>query len=84
MGEFSYNSLVDAHNDQSKEVTWLKGKVADFKDRSRKNNIKLRGIPESTQPAQLQEYAHDLMKAFLPEASDSDLVIDRIHQKLYT
>lgn len=43
MGEHasSYNLLVDAHNDQSDEVTWLKAKVADLEDRSRRNNLKL-------------------------------------------
>lgn len=81
MGEFasSYNSLVDANNDQSDKVSWLKTKVVDLEDWSRRNNIKIWGVPESTLPAQLQQYAQDLMKAFLPDLSDSDLVIDRIH-----
>lgn len=49
MGEYasSYNSLVDAHNDQSEEVAWLKAKVTDLEHRSHRNNVKLRGIPES-------------------------------------
>lgn len=64
-GEYasSYNSLVDAYNDQSEEVTWLKAKVADIEDRSCKNYVKIWGIPEAKQPAQLQKYARDLMKA---------------------
>lgn len=81
MGEFasSYNSLVDAHNDQAEKVTWLRAKVADLEDRSHRHNIKIRGIPEATQSAQLQQHAQDLMKAFLPSLSDSDLLMDRIH-----
>lgn len=31
----SHNTLVDAHNDQSDDITWLKAKVADLEDRSR-------------------------------------------------
>lgn len=34
---------------------------------------------ESTHPVQLQQFAQDLMKAFLPELTDSELVIDSIH-----
>lgn len=82
MGKFAstFNSLVDAHNDQTNEVAWLKANVADLEDRSRRNNIKLRGIPESIPPGQMQQYAQDLMGAFLPDLFVSDLVIDRIHR----
>lgn len=82
MGEYaaSYNSLVDAHNDQSDEVTWLKAKVVDLEDRWRRKNLKLRGVPESTLSVHLQQSAQDLMKAFLPELSESDLIINRIHR----
>lgn len=76
----SHNSLVDAHNDQSKDLIWLKVKVADSKDRSRRNNIKIRGVPGAIQPAQLQQYARDLKKAFLPSIPESALAVDRIHR----
>lgn len=35
MGDFasSHNTLIDAHNDHSDDITWLKAKVADLKDR---------------------------------------------------
>lgn len=81
MGEFasSHNTLVDAYNDQSEDISWLKGKMADLEDRARRNNVKICGVPEAVQPAQLQEYDRDLMKAYLPLAPESDLVIDRIH-----
>lgn len=56
MSEFasSHNSLIDAHNDQSNDVTWLKAKVADLEHRSKRNNVKIRGVPEAVQPVQLQ------------------------------
>lgn len=53
----SYNSLVDAHNDQSEEVTWLEAKVTDLEDRSCRNNVKIWGIPEAIQSEQLQQYS---------------------------
>lgn len=57
MGEFatSHYSLINAHNNQSDEVVWLKAKVADLEDRSCRNNVKIRGIPETITSAQLRE-----------------------------
>lgn len=54
MGEFasSHNTLKDAHNDQEDELEKLKAKVADIEDRSRWNNVKLGGVPESVQNTQ--------------------------------
>lgn len=50
MGKFasSHNTLdVDVHNDQEDGMEKLKAKVADLEDRSRRNNVKIRGMPES-------------------------------------
>lgn len=44
MGEYSFNSLVDAHNAHTEEITWIKDKIADLENKSRRNNIKIRGI----------------------------------------
>lgn len=56
----------------------MRAKLADLDDRSRRNNIKLRGIPESILPADLPRYAKELMHTILPEASPRDVIIDRI------
>lgn len=82
MGDFaaSHNTLIDAHNDQSDEITWLRSKVADLEDRSRRNNIKIRGVPENVLPPQLQQYAQDLIQTFLPNIPDNEIYIDRIHR----
>lgn len=59
MGDYStsFNTLVDAHNE---EMIWLKDKMADLKDRSRGNNTKIRGIPESIPASQLHQFAFHL------------------------
>lgn len=44
MGE--YASLVDAHEAHRYKLHWHKAKVADLEDRSRWNDLKIRGIPE--------------------------------------
>ena len=82
MGEFasSHNSLIDAHSEHDTEIAWLRAKVADLEDRSRRNNVKLRGVPETVLPAQLQKFARDLLQQILPDASESELQIDRIHR----
>lgn len=52
IGEFAstFNELVDAHNDRDDEMMEMKIKLADLEDRSRRNNIKIRGIPETVKP----------------------------------
>lgn len=72
--------MVDAHAAQSKEIAWLKDKVADLEDKSRRNNIKIRGIPESTSSMQLPQYAQELFYTLVPTMSGLDLSIDRIHR----
>lgn len=68
MGEFStsQNTLVDAHNDQDKEMVQLKAKIADLEDHSWWNNVKLRGIPQYVLNTQLTKYACYLIWAILP------------------
>lgn len=41
----AHNTLVDAHNDHSDNITLLKSKVAALEARSRRNNVKIRGGP---------------------------------------
>lgn len=82
IGEYSisFNTLVDAHTEQKEEIVWLKGKIADLEDRSRRNNIKIRSIPESISAPQLQLYAQTLFSSLAPELSALQLPIDRIHR----
>lgn len=76
----SYNVMVEAHTAQGEDISWIKDKLADLEDRSRRNNLKLRGIPESVPPSQLLQYAQALFSTLIPEATASDLLVDRIHR----
>lgn len=82
MGEFtsSFNSMVDAHSTHDEEIAWLKNKVADLEDRSRRNNLKIRGIPETVPATQLLQYTQALFSTLLPSLSAQDLIVDRIHR----
>lgn len=81
MGEFatSHNTLIDAHNDQDDEMEKLKAKSADLEDRSRWNNVKLTGIPESVLNTQLNKYTCNLIWASLPSVPTSEILIDIHH-----
>lgn len=55
MAEFStaHNELVDAHNNLEDELHSMATKLADIEDRNHRNNIKIRGIPESVSGPEL-------------------------------
>lgn len=74
------NYPVDTYDEVKDEQSWIKTKLADLEDRSRRTNVKLRGIPESVLPADLQKYASDLMHAILPIAIPLEISIDHIHR----
>lgn len=76
----SHNLLIDSHAALEEEVGRLSTKVLDLEDRSRRNNIRLRGIPESVPPEALNQFLTDMMSETLPTLKEQDLVIDRIHR----
>lgn len=74
------NDLIDAHDEIKEEQEWVCAKLADLEDRSRRNNVKLRGVPENIPPADLPKFAKDLIHTILPDTSPRDIIIDRIHR----
>lgn len=38
------NDLVDAYEETKEDNAWIKAKLSDLEDRSRHNNIKMRGV----------------------------------------
>lgn len=81
MGEFAstINDLIDAH-DTKEEMDKIKAKIADMEDRSRRNNVTIRGIPESILQHDLCQYVTQLFNTIMPDLSDLDLTADRIHR----
>lgn len=82
MAEFSeaHNDLVDAHNTMEDELQRLTTKLADIEDRHRRNNIKIRGIPESISGPELVPYIQQMMASIIKSASKRDLILDRAHR----
>ncbi|CAH2328808.1 Hypothetical predicted protein [Pelobates cultripes] len=55
-------------------------KIADAEDRSRRNNIRLRGVPEEIAPHNLTAFAVELFHALLPDIPAEMFLLDRIHR----
>lgn len=72
--------MVEAHTAQGEDITWIKDKIADLEYRSRRNNLKIRGIPESVASNHLLQYAHTLFSTLVPSLMAQDLIVDRIHR----
>lgn len=70
------NELVDSHNSRSDEIDWIKVKLADLEDRSRQNNLKIRGISESIMQDNLHAYVTEMFQAIFPDVSSQELAID--------
>lgn len=70
MAEFcrAQNELVDAHNKLEDDLKALLTKLADIEDRNRRNNIKIRGVPETVSGPDLVPYIQ-LMTNLLKPAS---------------
>lgn len=73
----TFNDLVDANDRRDEEIEVLKIKMADMEDKNKRNNIKIRGIPESVQQHDLRDYVSQLFKALLPDMSELDFTVDR-------
>lgn len=76
----AHNNMVDNSHENMTEMQKLKDKIADLEDRSRRNNVKIRGIPESVSPPELINYLQTLFKKILPSVTKHDLLIDRAHR----
>lgn len=74
------NELVDAHNDKDGKIETLKNKMADLEDRTRRNNIKLRGVAESVPPSDLRHYVQQLIQELLPDTPAGEIIVDRAYR----
>lgn len=72
------NNLVHAYVEQRDDNLQIKEKLADLKDHTRRNNIKLGVIPEAILPSDLHKYTRDLISTMLSDLTPIELTIDRI------
>ncbi|KAM8924562.1 uncharacterized protein RCH25_009251 [Pelodytes ibericus] len=64
----------------NKDILALKQKVTDIEDRSRRRNLKLRGIPESVRNIDLEDYLIDFLKVYLDPGIIGPLPFERVHR----
>ncbi|KAM4038336.1 uncharacterized protein ACNLHF_016640 [Anomaloglossus baeobatrachus] len=76
----AHNDVVDSVVSIDEEVDALKLKVADMEDRSRRNNVRLRGIAEMVKTEDLKEFLTDYFSYLLPDTTQLDLIMDRAHR----
>lgn len=75
---YHYSKL--SHRREQSNNNWIKVKLADLEDHSKRNNVKLRGVPKSVPPTDLHKYASDMIATLLPEVLQIEHTIDHIHR----
>ncbi|XP_063819155.1 LOW QUALITY PROTEIN: uncharacterized protein LOC135057187 [Pseudophryne corroboree] len=75
----SHNALITSHDQLEIEVSLLQDKVTEMEDRSRRNNLNLRGVPETVSNSSIHDYTISLFRKLTSSFTSSDLLIDRIH-----
>lgn len=62
--------LIDAKDEHKNKQEWMKAKLADLEDRSRRNDIRIRRISETVQQSDLSRRITELLTALLPDAAE--------------
>ncbi|XP_056425431.1 uncharacterized protein LOC130367075 [Hyla sarda] len=76
----AHNALVDIQNDTTDDMHALQLKISDLEDRSRRNNIRFRGISEEVSNSELREFLMDYFSILTPSVDARDMIIDRVHR----
>lgn len=88
-GESAYQSLEqrvsilerDSYTQKETSVA-LQLQLEDLEDRSRRNNVRLRGIPEALDQENLQDMVKSIFENILKDAMPLNLELDRVHRAL--
>ncbi|CAH2322311.1 Hypothetical predicted protein [Pelobates cultripes] len=64
----------------SDKITLMEHKLANLEDRSRSNNLRLRGVPESVTQAELPAYVRGLLRAYGLVVPPDMLQVGRAHR----
>ncbi|CAH2312231.1 Hypothetical predicted protein [Pelobates cultripes] len=78
--------IVQAHGSEilhlRDQLRSLEDTNEDLNNRTRRNNIRVRGVPESVSPDLLTDTLTEAFQHLLPEATTADLLMDRAHRAL--
>ncbi|CAH2285461.1 Hypothetical predicted protein [Pelobates cultripes] len=76
----AHAAFEDRLEDIEKRLSLHETKITDAEDRSRRNNIRLRGVPEDVGTQDLTAFTTELFGAVLPDIPADMLLLDRIHR----
>ncbi|CAH2226218.1 Hypothetical predicted protein [Pelobates cultripes] len=76
----AHAAFEDRLEDIEKRLSLHETKITDAEDRSRRNNIRLRGVPEDVGAQDLTAFTMELFRAVLPDIPADMLLLDRIHR----
>uniref|UniRef100_A0A8C5QP13 Uncharacterized protein n=1 Tax=Leptobrachium leishanense TaxID=445787 RepID=A0A8C5QP13_9ANUR len=76
----AHNDLAEGTGDLAKRVSFLESKMEDLSNRSRRNNIRLRGLPETVSPKDLNGTVLGILRRLAPDIPEAQLLMDRIHR----
>uniref|UniRef100_A0A8C5WGA6 LINE-1 type transposase domain-containing protein 1 n=1 Tax=Leptobrachium leishanense TaxID=445787 RepID=A0A8C5WGA6_9ANUR len=78
----AYNSLIDHSNAMSHKVDYLETQLEDLTNRSRRNNLRIRGLPERAEDDPLGDFIVAMLRPLAPELPDHAWELDRAHRAL--
>ncbi|CAH2319718.1 Hypothetical predicted protein [Pelobates cultripes] len=76
----AHNEVVDKLQKLSEDNNMLQLKLADLEDRSRRQNVRFRGIPDDISHDALPAYILSICKILVPDLPDSAWTFDRMHR----
>ncbi|CAH2249719.1 Hypothetical predicted protein [Pelobates cultripes] len=65
------------------KILYLEDGLEDLNNRSRRQNIRIRGLPESVLPETLLPTIRAIFHSLLPDTSEQELYIERAHRALH-
>ncbi|KAJ1162134.1 hypothetical protein NDU88_002611 [Pleurodeles waltl] len=71
---------VASWTDNGQELMYLHSKLTDFEDRSRRNNIRLSGLPDGIEGTDLISYLRDILPKLTGITFDPPLEFERVHR----
>ncbi|OCT74252.1 hypothetical protein XELAEV_18033211mg [Xenopus laevis] len=78
----AHNHLVHRSNDHHRFIYLLRKHMEDLDNRGRRNNLRIRGIPDSITAADLGDMVRAIFNSILGKEPSSPLELDRVHRAL--
>uniref|UniRef100_A0A8C5PDH8 Uncharacterized protein n=1 Tax=Leptobrachium leishanense TaxID=445787 RepID=A0A8C5PDH8_9ANUR len=78
----AHNAVVDGTNMLLRRVEDIELQMEDLSNRTRRNNLRIRGLPEGAGEGSLADLVRDLLRPLAPDLPDQAWILDRAHRAL--